>query len=81
MGLRTHPECDFVTGPSYGRVVFEYSDISHAVTREGLGSKRQQSKGVFIDSMKLQILGGHHPEDVRLETIIDTATCPPISLS
>lgn len=76
LGLRTHPECDFVRGPSYGRVVFEYSE--NHVSSQRLGGKYQPSD-VFIDSVKLQILGGHSPEDVRLETVIDTATCPPIS--
>ena len=77
LGLRTHPECDFVRGPSYGRVIFDYSE-NHA-SNQRLGSKHQQSTGVFIESVKLQILGGHSPEDIRLETVIDTATCPPIA--
>ncbi len=32
MGLRTHPECSFVTGPNFGKLVMEYDEQGHLST-------------------------------------------------
>lgn len=54
--LRTHEECSFVTGANYGRILLEYDETT---------------ENAEISLIRLQILGGSHSEDIRLETVID----------
>lgn len=43
--LRTHPECDFVTGPNFGRIVVEYtSEFMHDVYENSRGSSTISSE-------------------------------------
>ena len=93
LSLRVHPECAFVRGPSYGRLVFEYEaatidtsavgdddgdDVGAGAAPCADGAKVTATCAAAIKSLALQVLGGAANEDVRLETVLDTSTCSPL---
>ena len=91
LGLRTHPECDFVRGPSFGMIVFDvsYDDQNHnsffndifrpadipESGTPGPPPKKQPKSSMKINNIHLRIMDGSTGNKIRLETIIDKNTC------
>jgi hypothetical protein len=57
------------------QVHFDYEDIKDIEPNIDNTIPREPTAG-RIHSIRLQVLGGRKPNDVLLETIIDTSTCP-----
>jgi hypothetical protein len=76
--LRTHPECDFVRGPSFGMIDIDYKYNKDHQSKIDDSSDISKYKNIIgISKIKLQIRDGKVDNNIVLEHIIDPNTCNP----
>lgn len=77
--LRTHPECNFVRGPSFGMIDIDYKyyDNDHRSKNDNIIDTSKYKDIIGISKIKLQIRDGKKANKILLELIIDPNTCNP----